>query len=302
MDRRECLKTICVAAGSTLVGRNLVAQEVESGAAGSEPMAVLVDTTRCIGCRMCEWACAKANGLPEPEPKVDLDRPRETTPTQWSVVNRHQTDKGPVTVKRQCMHCLQPACASACLTRAMHKTADGAVAWDSSKCMGCRFCMISCPFDIPKFEYDSANPKIQKCTMCWERLREGERPACVENCPAGALEFGPRSQMLEIARQRIYQNPGKYVSHIYGEHEAGGTCFLYLAAVPFEQLGFPADVGTTAYPVYTREFLYAVPLVLTLLPPLLLAINRATSGKKGEGEEEQIAAHNTGVSESESEV
>ncbi len=108
--------------------------------------------------------------------------------------------------------------------------------------------------------------------------------------------------MLEIARQRIYQNPGKYVSHIYGEHEAGGTCFLYLAAVPFEQLGFPADVGTTAYPVYTREFLYAVPLVLTLLPPLLLAINRATNGKKGEGEEDQIAAHTTAALQSESEV
>jgi Fe-S-cluster-containing dehydrogenase component len=234
---------------------------------------------------MCEVACAQANGLPEPETDVDLSTPRSSSPTQWSVVSRMETERGPVNVKRQCMHCLQPACASACLTNAMHRTGEGAVIWRESKCMGCRFCMVSCPFDVPKFEYDSANPKIQKCVMCWERLEAGKQPACVENCPFGCLEFGRRSELLDIAQSRIYHEPDKYVHHIYGEHEAGGTAFLYLSSVPFEQLGFRTDIGTTAYPVYTKEFLYAVPLVLTLVPPFLLAVSKARRGEPEESEE-----------------
>ncbi|MGD2215273.1 MAG: 4Fe-4S dicluster domain-containing protein [Gemmatimonadales bacterium] len=280
MDRRDCLKTLCAAAGSALVAGDLQAREAGGEAADSQAVGVLVDTTKCLGCRMCEWACAEANGLPDPESDVELTPERTTSPTQWSVIQRYETEKGPVSVKRQCMHCLQPACASACLTRAMHKTPNGPVAWDGDKCMGCRFCMISCPFDVPKFEYDSVNPKIQKCVMCWERLQEGAEPACVANCPAGALLFGKRSELLEVARERIYHNPGRYVHHIYGEREAGGTSFLYLAAVPFDQLGFRTDLDETSYPVLTREFLYAVPLVLTLLPPLLLALNRAARSRE----------------------
>jgi len=284
MDRRDCLKTLAVVAGSSLVGKNAQAQEVASEGGDSEPMGVLVDTTKCLGCRMCEYACASANGLPTPESEVDQTQERTTSPTQWTVVARYETEKGPVTAKKQCMHCLQPACGAACLTRAMHKLPEGPVTWDGGKCMGCRFCMISCPFDVPKFEYDSANPKISKCVMCWERLQEGEQPACVGNCPAGALSFGPRSAVLKTAWQRVYAEPDKYVQHVYGEHEAGGTSFLYLAAVPFEQLGFPADVGETPFPVYTREFLYAVPLVLTLVPPFLLALSRASHARQEEAE------------------
>ena len=174
------------------------------------------------------------------------------------------------------MHCLQPACTSACLTMAMHKTPGGPVAWDEDKCMGCRFCMVSCPFDVPKFEYDSANPEIRKCQMCWERLDDGELPACVENCPFGALTFGKRSELLKEARQRIYSEPDNYVDHIYGEREVGGTSVLYLASVPFDQLGFRTDLGQESYPSYTKEFLYAVPMVLTVVPPLLLGMSRAT--------------------------
>lgn len=276
MDRRDLLKTLCVAGGTAVLGKDLRAEEADGARAGEATMGVLVDTTRCLGCRMCESACAKANDLPEPETGVDLSEERDTTPSRWTVVNRYETGKGPVTVKKQCMHCLQPACAAACLTRAMHKRKDGPVAWDGDKCMGCRFCMISCPFDVPKFEYDSANPKVQKCVMCWERLAKGEKPACVANCPAGALQFGSRSELLWEARRRITAEPDKYVHHIYGEHEAGGTSFLYLSAVPFEQLGFRTDLSTTAYPAFTKEFLYAVPLVLTLLPPFLLGVSRAT--------------------------
>ncbi len=139
--------------------------------------------------------------------------------------------------------------------------------------MGCRFCMVSCPFNIPKFEYHNWNPKIQKCNMCWERLQEGKKPACVQACPTGALMFGKKHELMEIARVRIYNHPKRYVHHIYGEYEAGGTGWLYLAAVPFQRLGFPTNLGTTPYPEYTREFLYSVPVILFGLPAFMLGLN-----------------------------
>ena len=286
MKRRDLLRTMCVAGGSAVLGggKNLEAQDADAAVGRGQTMGVLVDTTKCLGCRMCEYACAKANDLPEPEKEIDRATERTPTPTQLTVNNRYETEKGPVSVKRQCMHCLRPACVSACLTKAMHKTPTGAVDWDGKKCMGCRFCMVSCPFNVPKFEYNSANPKITKCVMCVERLAEGEKPACVSGCPAGALVFGRREDLLEEARTRIYTEPGKYVPHIYGEHEAGGTAWLYLAKVPFDQLGFRTDLGTTAFPMYTKEFLYSVPLALTLMPPFLLAVNRATTRKHPEEE------------------
>ncbi|MEJ2312397.1 MAG: 4Fe-4S dicluster domain-containing protein [Gemmatimonadales bacterium] len=286
MDRRTAVKTLCVATGSALTGKKLAAQEVDRSTDGMEPMAVLVDTTVCEGCRECEFACAAANGLPEPPDEVDFGEERTTSGTQWTVVNRYDTDDGEVFVRRQCMHCLRPACASACLTQAMHKTPEGPVVWRENKCMGCRFCMVSCPFDVPKFEYDSANPRILKCQMCWERLQEGEVPACVENCPYEAVTFGPRSEMIEEARRRIYEEPDKYVHHIYGEHEAGGTSWLYLASVPFEQLGFRTDLAATPYPDLTREFLYAVPFVLTVVPPFLLALGKASKNGESAGSAE----------------
>lgn len=264
---------------STLPGKKLFAEPANEE---KEFMGILVDTTLCIGCQSCEEACAKANGLPEPD-LGDLDPAKhvKTSTTQWCTVNAYQTDVGEVYVKKQCMHCNQPACGAACLTKAMLKTEEGPVIWREDKCMGCRYCMLSCPFDMPKFEYDSPIPKIQKCTMCWNRLEEGKLPACVEACPMEALVFGKRRDLIEEAKSRIYKNPDSYIPHIYGEHEAGGTGYLYLSAAPFEQLGFRTDLGTTPFPEFTKDFLYAVPIILTLWPPLLLAISRA---KKGEEE------------------
>lgn len=282
MDRRNFLKTVGIASGTALTAGTLRAEEP---AEEKEFVGVLVDTSRCIGCRSCEMACAEAHGLPEPDldDASEFEKERKTTETQWTVVNYYRTEAGEVSAKKQCMHCNQPACASACLTKAMYKTEDGPVTWRESKCMGCRFCMVSCPFDIPKFEYESPNPRIQKCTLCWERLQEGGQPACVGACPAEALLFGKRRELIEVARTRIYEEPDKYVHHIYGEHEVGGTGWLYLSSAPFEQLGFRMDLGTTAYPEFTTGFLYAVPIVLTLWPAFLLAVSNATKH-----EEEQI--------------
>lgn len=261
--------------GTALAGGRALAAETDEK---PEFMGVLVDTTRCVGCRACEYACAEQNGLPEPDDDESvLETIRKQTVKQWSVVNRYETEAGEIFVKKQCMHCSQPACASACLTKAMKKTELGPVVWRESKCMGCRFCMVSCPFDIPKFEYHSAVPKIQKCRMCLDLIQQGKPPACVENCMGDeALLFGKKRELLDIARARIAVEPEKYVHHIYGEHEVGGTGWLYLSAVPFKQLGFREDLGTRPYPELTKEFLYGVPVVLTLLPPFLLGLSYAT--------------------------
>ncbi|MBU4371695.1 MAG: twin-arginine translocation signal domain-containing protein [Proteobacteria bacterium] len=282
MDRRTFLKGlgtgIAVAApGSSLLPGRLEAKEV---VASKEFMGVLVDTTRCAGCQSCETACAEANNLTIPEigNASAFEKVRDTSEKQWTLVNRFKTEKGEIFVKKQCMHCNQPGCVAACLVKAMVKRENGAVTWETN-CMGCRFCMVSCPFDIPKFEYDSAVPKIQKCSLCWEKLEKGQKPACVEACPAEALTFGTRRELIEEAKRRIYQNSGQYISHIYGEHEVGGTGYLYISAVPFEQIGFRTDLGKIAYPEFSKGFLYSVPIVLLLWPAFLVGVNAITNRK-----------------------
>jgi formate dehydrogenase beta subunit len=285
MDRRGFLKTSLVTGAAALSSSKTSAQETRDP---QEFVGILVDTTRCIGCRACEVACGEEHDLLVPDVLNDgaLEEHRLTSPEQWTIVNKYETEKGDVFVKRQCMHCFQAACASACPTEAMYKTENGPVIWRGSKCIGCRYCMVSCPFDMPKFEYHEWNPKIQKCTMCFERLEAGEKPACVEACPTDALMFGTRVKNLEIARHRIYSHPDDYVHHIYGEREVGGTGYIYLSAVPFDQIGFRTDLGITPYPEYTKEFLYAVPMVLFGLPAFLLGLNALADSNKSSTEGE----------------
>jgi ferredoxin len=162
----------------------------------------------------------------------------------------------------------------------MYHTPDGPVIWRSNKCMGCRYCMVSCPFDVPKFEYHSAVPRIQKCQLCVGRVTAGQPPACVASCNFGALTFGRRENLLDEARRRIYTEDGRYVRHVYGEHEAGGTAWLYLSAVPFEQLGFRTNLSDEGYPTMNKEFLYAVPQVDILAPLLLLGLSRVAAARR----------------------
>ncbi|HSQ59275.1 MAG TPA: 4Fe-4S dicluster domain-containing protein [Acidobacteriota bacterium] len=269
MNRRGFLKTLGLAGATVACPHGARAAEPVGGV---EPYGVLVDTTRCAGCNSCTMACAEANGNPEPEDPEAVTRP---TTKQWTAIKAFETSKGEDYVKRQCMHCVSPACDAACLTAAMNKTAEGPVEWREEKCMGCRFCMVSCPFHGPKFEYSSTNPRIRKCVMCADRLKKGEQPACVENCPEEALTFGKRAELLRVAHRRIAGEPDRYIDHVYGEREVGGTSWMYLAGVPFEELGFPADVGETPYPSLTASFLYSVPMVLTLAPALMLGVSKA---------------------------
>src|SRR5512133_2564375 len=247
---------------------------------------VLVDTTLCVGCRGCEAACSEANHLPPPEEgEAVFQRRRDTAEQVFTVVNR--TEKVPGVerfAKKQCMHCLAPACASACPVRAMDKLPNGPVVYDASKCMGCRYCMIGCPFDIPKYEYSSNAPRVRKCTFCAERQAKGLKPACTEACPSGALTFGKRSELLEVAKTRIYTNRNRYLHHVYGERDAGGTSWLYLTDAPPERLALRTDMGERPYPDLVAGALGAPPFVMTLWPPLLMGLY-AFSQRREHGED-----------------
>jgi formate dehydrogenase iron-sulfur subunit len=287
LHRRNFFKVMGITGVTLAIGKDLKASPLAKKS-DSEFHGVLYDSARCKGCRGCEYDCAEANNLPEPIPTKDIKGIRKPDETRRTVINEYNTSKGKVFVKMQCMHCNEPACGAACLTQAMSKTKEGPVIWRGEKCMGCRYCMVSCPFDIPKFEYHSPNPKIQKCTMCYEnRVSKGELPACVENCPNDALMFGTRRELIREARRRIAEKPDLYVDQIYGEHEAGGTCWLYISPVPFKELGMKVSVQNESYPSLTKGFLYSVPSVFVLVPALLLGIQQATKKNNPNNEENE---------------
>ena len=279
VNRRSFLKIVGATGTAALVGGPRKARALPPARRSDEMAAVLIDTTRCVGCRSCEMACSRANQLPQPQSSGQasiFDKKRTTSPTAYTVVNRYANPKGggrPTFVKTQCMHCVDPACASACPAAALQKTPEGPVIYNADRCIGCRYCMGACPFGVPKYEYEKAIPYVRKCSLCFDRLQQGQLPACAAACPMKAIQFGKRGELLETAKTRIYQNPDKYVHHVYGEREAGGTGVMYLSAVPFEELGFPPSLGTKSYLELTSASLSAVPFILTLGPPLLLAIH-----------------------------
>jgi Fe-S-cluster-containing dehydrogenase component len=274
IGRRGFFKVAAVGAGAAAAGA-----AGATGAVGAEAQAqaadmpgVLVDTTLCVGCRGCEAACAEANGNPPPaEGDEVLSKHRDTTESAYTVVNRVEGVENRF-AKKQCMHCISPACASACPVRAMDKKPEGPVTYDPSACLGCRYCMVACPFDVPKYEYASNTPRVRKCQFCAERQKVGLRPACTEVCPSGALTFGRRNELLELAKTRIYTKPDKYVHHVYGEHEAGGTSWLYIGDVPLEKLALRNGVPEKEVPQLVAGALGAPPFVMTLWPPLLMGI------------------------------
>jgi Fe-S-cluster-containing dehydrogenase component len=279
-----------------------VLKDKQTQASGSfegypDSMGVIVDLTRCVGCRSCEAACNKEQGLPEPaEPfddfsvfdQVNHHRPgqkRRTDETRYTVVNRYDVPglDHPLFRKKQCFHCNEPACLTSCFVNAYTKTPEGAVIYNSKVCVGCRTCMIACPFYIPTFKYSKAfTPRIMKCIFCYDtRLKEGKAPACVDACPQEALTFGKRSDMLEVARQRIRMEPGKYVDHIYGEHEAGGTSWMYISPAPFDQVGLATNVPKEPVLNYVKGFLAIVPMVLTIWPALFAGFYLLATKKDG---------------------
>jgi formate dehydrogenase iron-sulfur subunit len=218
--------------------------------------AILYDSTLCIGCKACEGGCAERWGLPYGD-KVAAEE--KLSAHKLTAVETH----GERFSRRLCMHCAEPTCVSVCPVGALQKTSLGPVVYDAEKCMGCRYCIQACPFQVPTYEWNQRLPKMRKCDMCYERQSQGKQTACSEACPVGATKSGERDQLLAEARQRMAEKPGQYYGKIYGVKEVGGTSVLYLSAVPFEQIGLRTNVPQEALPDLTWRVLELTPDVVS---------------------------------------
>lgn len=225
----------------------------------ADAVGLLYDTTLCIGCKACVVACKEANGLPADPTGIDAkyDAPPDLSYRTKNIVKLYAEGDRRSYVKVQCMHCVDPACASACMIGALKKREFGIVTYDASHCIGCRYCEVACPYNVPKFEWASNAPKIVKCELCNHRLAKGEQPACSEVCPRHAVIFGRRADLLNEAKRRLADHPARYVPKIYGESDGGGTQVLYLSHVPFEKLGFPV-LGDEPAPTLARTIQHTV--------------------------------------------
>ncbi len=277
-SRRDFLKTAGLI-GLTVAGANNVTKAQSKSELEERRMGVLVDTTACIGCRSCEWACKEAHNLPNKpldwyhENREILKTKRRPDVTSLTVVNEYEKKAEyelPIDVKVQCMHCEDPACVASCIVHAFTKHENGPVTWDGARCIGCRYCMVACPFQIPTFEYGKAiQPDIMKCDFCFDRTRKGLLPACVEVCPVEALTYGKREEVLLLAKSKIKEFPERYVNHVYGEYEVGGTSWVYLAGVGFNKLDFP-KLGDEPAPGVSREIQHG--LFRYFVPPVALYV------------------------------
>ncbi len=257
-----------------------------------DAMGVIVDLTRCVGCRSCEAACNKEQKLPQPaEPFDDYSvfdhthhgQKRRTDETRYTVVNKYELPEidHPLFRKIQCNHCNEPACLTSCFVNAYTKTPEGAVIYNPKVCVGCRTCMVACPFYIPAFRYSSAfHARVMKCIFCYDtRLKYGKPPACVEACPQEALTFGKRRELLNLAHHRIRENPGRYVDYVYGEHEVGGTSWMYLSGVDFDKVGMDMHLPKEPILKFVKDFLAIVPMILTIWPALFAGIHLLATKK-----------------------
>jgi len=223
-------------------------------------MAILTDVTRCIGCEECVGACKKTNNTGEDLPWRWQKRIDDLSASRWTTVvtrpDRHY-------VRKQCRHCVDPACASVCPVGAMHKTPEGPVVYNSNICMGCRYCMMACPYGIPRYAWENAVPYVRKCIMCYDKIMSGEleQPACTKACPAEATIYGDRDDLLAEAHKRIEEKPDLYLPTVFGEHDVGGASVLYVSDIDLGFLGLKNHLDKSPLPLRTRGFLDAVPAV-----------------------------------------
>ena len=308
INRRDFMK---LSAGSGL----LLASDVTPSFAASKPLppdavGILYDATLCIGCKSCMVNCKKYNSMPGGAlykkdrgipyeyitPNKIYDAPKDLSSTTLEIIKTYKSGTGENKdtdvngfsfVKMHCFHCVEPACASVCPVGALYKDPNnGVVSYDSSKCIGCRYCQMACPFGIPKFEWESASPSIVKCQLCQHRYKEGGYSACCEFCPTGASIFGKVTDLRAEAKRRLSLTPGTYYdyplkrvdssttmpkkvsayyNHVYGLEEAGGTQYLLMAGVSFDKLGFNPRITSETYPDLTWHYIVKVPWLIGAL-------------------------------------
>ena len=261
----------------------------------SKNQAFLIDMTKCTGCRGCQVACKQWNQLEAEETEFFSGEGYQNPPamseyTFTRIKFRDFQKNGQnefAFYKEMCMHCNDPACASVCPVGAFEKTAEGPVIYKADRCIGCRFCMIACPFGVPKYEWSKGLPLVKKCTGCYSRLKEGLQPACATACPT-AISYGPRDEMIKLAQTRLARYPDRYINKVYGKEEAGGTSVIYLTSIPFDELGFK-PVTLRPLPEYTWSALRMVPAAFLTVGGGLSALSWITHRrdrlKKERGEE-----------------
>ncbi|GFE62295.1 hydrogenase [Geobacter sp. AOG2] len=247
-SRRQFLKIMGATGAALLAGKKASANEGHK--INNETIGMLYDATKCVGCKACMSACKRVNGdygsLSYERAKFDTDglwdAPEDLSGSTRTLIKLFkQSEQEWSYVKYSCMHCQKPSCVSVCPVAAMTRDPEtGIVDYNKNTCIGCRYCQVACAFNIPKFQWEKAIPQIVKCDLCKNtNLPKKGISACAEVCPAGAIMFGKRKDLLEEAEKRLRENPGKYINHIYGAHEVGGTNHLYLASMQFNKLGLP---------------------------------------------------------------
>ena len=298
LSRRGFLRVAGVTGTAALgVGASRARAATAPDAKGENESAMLVDTTLCVGCRGCEAACAEANELAPPSSdEALLKTRRDTAPEQFTVVNGFGTigrDNAERFAKKQCMHCIEPACASACPVRALDKTPAGPVIYRGERCMGCRYCMVACPFEIPKYQYDKAVPLVRKCTFCAKRQANGQKPACAEVCPIGCARLRQARRAARAGQDpHLPRARRSTTTTSTASTKPAARSWLYISDVPFEQLGMK-KVRDEPYPDKVQGALGAPPFVMTLWPPLLMGLY-AFSRRSRENGKKQAEAEGGG--------
>jgi len=214
--------------------------------------AMLVDITKCIGCRACQVSCKRWNDRPavKTEQNDEWTNPSSLSPETFTFIRFKLFDRGNDNiawrfVKWQCMHCDEPPCLPVCPASAIYKREeDGVVHTNDDRCIGCGACVIACPYDARHIDPARGTATL-KCTLCLDRIGEDMEPACVQACPTDALEFGDKDYIVAKARARAQTMEG----YVYGDETTGiGTQIIYVSDIPFEEYGFFPTEDRRVYP------------------------------------------------------